>query len=283
MSFTVLQLLQRTTDYLEKKEVSQPRASSEVLLAKTLGCGRLDLYVRFSEVLKVQEIDSYRELVQRRAQGEPVAYITGHREFWSLDFEVGPGVLIPRPETELIVEQVKSLFKKDDEFSCFELGVGSGALSVALAHEFPKGKFVASDISSVALSYAKKNAEKHGVQLDLREGCALEVLRENDKFNVIVSNPPYISESSFQDLPIEIKNFEPETALKGSGDGLDLHRKILSGVKPYLFDGATILLELDPRQSLILLSEAQAMKYFSSAHLVDDYSHRPRVLKAIYG
>ena len=282
MSFTVLELLQRTTDYLEKKEVLQPRASSEVLLALTLGCGRLDLYVRFSDVVQEEKVNSFRGLVQRRAQGEPVAYITGHREFWSLDFEVGPGVLIPRPETELIIEQVKSIFKNDDEFSCFELGVGSGALSIALAREFPKGWFVASDISAKALSYAKKNAEKHGVSLDLREGCALEVLGENDKFHVVVSNPPYVSETSFQDLPLEIKNFEPEEALKGNGDGLDLHRTILNGVKTYLYAGATVLLELDPRQSQVLLSEASGLKD-AEAYLIDDYSHRPRVLKVVYG
>ena len=283
MSYTVLELLQRTTEYLEKKEVSQPRASSEVLLAQTLGCRRVDLYVRFNDSLGQEQIDSFRGLVQRRAQGEPVAYITKTKEFWSLAFEVGPGVLIPRPETELIVEQVKNIFKREDEFSCFELGVGSGALSIALAHEFPKAHFVASDVSFAALSYAKKNAKTHGVQLDLREGHALQVLSQNEKFHVVVSNPPYISENDFQNLPGEIKNFEPEAALKGKGDGLDLHREILNGIKPYLVDGATILLELDPRQSLILLSEAKAMKNFGSSELVDDYSHRPRVLKVIYG
>ncbi len=283
MSLTVLEILQKTSDYLEKKEVSQPRASSEVLLALTLGCRRVDLYVRFSELLSENHVNSFRELVQRRAKGEPVAYITGHREFWSLDFEVGPGVLIPRPETELIVEQVKNILKKEDKYTFFELGVGSGALSIALAKEFPQSSFVASDVSPVALSYAKKNAEKHGVQLDLREGHALQVLSQNDKFNVVVSNPPYVSESDFQGLPIEIKNFEPEAALKGKGDGLDLHREILGSIKPYLCEGAAVFLELDPRQSSILLSEAENMKYFSSVQLINDYSHRPRVLKAVYG
>ncbi|HLD73816.1 MAG TPA: hypothetical protein VJB34_02835, partial [Bdellovibrionota bacterium] len=113
-------------------------------------------------------------------------------------------------------------------------------------------------------------------------GCALEVLGENDKFHVVVSNPPYVSETSFQDLPLEIKNFEPEEALKGKGDGLDLHRTILNGIKPYLYAGAMVFLELDPRQSQVLLSEASELKD-AEAYLIDDYSHRPRVLKVVYG
>ena len=139
MSYTVLELLQRTTEYLEKKEVSQPRASSEVLLAQTLGCRRVDLYVRFNDSLGQEQIDSFRGLVQRRAQGEPVAYITKTKEFWSLAFEVGPGVLIPRPETELIVEQVKNIFTGLPKI-CKNYSPLVGLTSTKLCQEFSAKK-----------------------------------------------------------------------------------------------------------------------------------------------
>ncbi|MBI2026942.1 MAG: peptide chain release factor N(5)-glutamine methyltransferase, partial [Deltaproteobacteria bacterium] len=180
----VLNLLQKTTQYFEKKEIPHPRASSEILLASVLGCSRTDLYVRFNEFVNDSKLDQYRLLVERRAKNEPVAYITGHREFWSLDFDVGPGVLIPRPETEHLVEEALKIFKGRDNWSSFELGLGSGIISVSLAQECEGARLVGADISEEALIYARRNATKHGVSIDIRLGSGFDVLKEGEKFDL---------------------------------------------------------------------------------------------------
>ncbi len=283
MSWTISSLLKCTTEYLEKKNVSSSRSSSEILLAKVLNCRRVDLYVKYNDVVSDEALRSYRQLIQRRSQNEPVAYIMGQREFWSLDFEVGPGVLIPRPETETIIEQVQKIYKQEDSFQCFELGTGSGAISVALAKEFPNVQIVASDVSEVALAYAKKNASKHEVNIEFRYGSGLNVLKEGEKFHLFISNPPYVSNDQFANLSVEVKAYEPELALKGGKEGVDLHREVLNKASQHLYQGGSVFLELDPSQSVLLKTEFQNKGIFAEVSLISDYSGKERVLKAVYG
>jgi len=283
MNWPLLDLVHKTTQYFEQKNISSPRASSEILMAFVLQCRRLDLYVRYNDVLSEDVVGRYRELVKRRAHSEPIAYITGQREFWSLDFEVGRGVLIPRQETEMMIEDIQKNFSKESSFSCFEWGIGSGALSIALSCEFKEASFVASEISPEACHFAQKNIEKHKVSLDVRQGDGFSVLKDSEKFDLFVSNPPYVSEEEIESLPQEVKNFEPRLALLGGKKGVEWHLKIIEEVGQYLKQGAFFYLELDPSQADQLISALEAKKNFKNICVLSDYSGRDRIIRAIYG
>ncbi|MBI2609247.1 MAG: peptide chain release factor N(5)-glutamine methyltransferase [Deltaproteobacteria bacterium] len=283
MTWPLLELVHKTTQYFEQKNIPSPRASSEILMALVLECRRVDLYVRYNDILSDDVVNRFREFVKRRAQGEPIAYITGHREFWSLDFEVGRGVLIPRPETEIVIEDIQKNFSKENCFSCFEWGAGSGAVSIALASHFSQAHFVASEISKEAYKYAKKNIEKHKVAVDLREGDGFSVIKDSEKFELFVSNPPYVSEEQFENLPLEVKNFEPHLALVGGKKGVKFHLEIINQVKQYLKPGAFVYLELDPSQGDLLKSAFLDQGTFRDVCVLPDYSGRDRIMRVLYG
>ena len=229
-SWTILATLRWTTDYFGAKGVSEPRASAEILLAHTLGVSRLDLYLHYDQPLNPDELARFKALMVRRREGEPVAYLTGHREFWSLDIQVTPAVLIPRPETETLVaaalEAAKSVGAglkpaptiedhpktqnlKPETFPLWgaEVGVGSGAVVIALAKELPQMAWVGLDRSGAALVVARDNARRHGVlhRVHFLQADLINALKPNAALALLVANLPYVPRAEWERLPREIK------------------------------------------------------------------------------
>ncbi|MCG3173380.1 MAG: Release factor glutamine methyltransferase [Myxococcota bacterium] len=228
--WTIGRLLDVTGQYFRRKGLDSPRLDAELLLCKVLGCERLKLFLDYTRPLDPGEVDAYRELVRRRAAGEPAAHITGKKEFFSLLFEVNHDVLIPRPDTELLVELALDHLRtlKLEAPRILDIGAGSGCIAIALAKHLPTARIVALDCSPAALAVARRNAEAHGVesQITWLEGHAPQAI-PGGEFDVIVSNPPYISEAEYRELDPGVRDHEPGTALLGGNDGLDIIRCLL--------------------------------------------------------
>lgn len=276
--WTILKVLQWTMEYFSGKGITQPRSEAEVLLAHVLGLERIQLYLNYDKPLSAEELAVFRGLIRRRAAFEPTQYITGRQEFWSLDFEVTPAVLIPRPETEIIVEKALGILG-DGPSLVLDLGTGSGAIAVALAHERPEIRVIAADKSLSALAVAKRNATRHQVADRLLFVAAdlFQPFAPGPVFNLIVSNPPYISDAEFLDLAPEIANYEPESALRGGGTrGLGMIRKILQQFHNFSSPDGAILVEIGLGQAELLDRELSAgrRKY----DFIEDYSGIKRVL-----
>lgn len=277
--WTILKVLQWTIEYFRDKGFEQPRADAEVLLAYVLGLERVQLYLNYDKPLSSEELTRFRGLVRRRAAYEPAQYITGKQEFWSLDFEVTPAVLIPRPETEMLVEKALEIAGDKPSF-VLDLGTGSGAIAVALAHERNRIRVIAADKSWPAIEIARKNALRNGVAdricfitMDL-----FEAIGGRHSFDLIVSNPPYVSDAELLDLAPEIANYEPHSALRGGGKrGLALIRKILQGFDAHLKPGGALLIEIGLGQAEIL-EEGISPDLAESFEFIRDYSGVKRVL-----
>lgn len=249
--WTVKHVLEWTTGYFRQKGLHAPRLDAEVLLAESLGVDRLYLYLNLERPLSQTERDRYRQSIVRRAKREPTAFITGKKEFWSYTFRVTPGVLIPRPDTEILVECILR------EMGCFqdplvlEIGVGSGAVAVSLLREHEGCEVVGTDVSMTALQLAKENALEAGVKerLHLAASDFFSSLKRGLSFDIICSNPPYIPTRDIDSLDPEIKRFEPVTALDGGIDGLDAIRKIAQEAPRFLKSGGMLALEIGDGQS----------------------------------
>jgi release factor glutamine methyltransferase len=287
-SWTIKELLAVTTDYLEKKEIESPRLSAEILLAHQLNIDRIKLYLRFDQPLHEQELAGYRSLIKRRLSREPLQYITGVQEFWSLDFTVGPPVMVPRPETELLVEHVVALCRGNrlTEGPCtriLDLGTGCGALAVAIARELEAVALWASDVSQEALDIARGNARKHGVEERI-EFVLSDMWEAFSKlgltFDIIVSNPPYINPDAMDALPPEVRDHEPKQALDGGEEGMFYIRHIIEEAPKHLNPGGWILLEMDPEQTTKALGLIEEINSYGEKVRVKDYSHHHRVVMA---
>jgi len=278
--WTILEVLKWTSRYFQGKGISNPRTDAEVLLAHALGVERIDLYLRYDQPLTADERAVYREFVRRRASGEPVQYITGHREFWSLDFEVTPDVLIPRPETEVLVEIAIKYLKERRFRRVVDIGTGAGVIAVALAHEIDGISVLATDISSSAINVARRNAVKHGVADRIRFIVMnlFESLLPDVKFDVIVSNPPYVSSEEYRKLDREIKNFEPSIALLGGADGLDVVRRLIVQGISHLTTGGFLFIEIGYGQAEAVRDFVSGLGQEVSINIFDDYAHIPRVV-----
>jgi release factor glutamine methyltransferase len=279
-------LLKVTADYLRDKGTEAPRLCAEVLLAHQLNATRIDLYLSFDKPLSEPELEGYRSLIRRRLQGEPIQYITGRQEFWSLEFEVGQGVLIPRPESELLVEQSLSLLKgrviHDPQGpSILDLGTGCGALIIALAREIQEASLFAGDISSDALAYAGRNARKlvRDGRIRFFQGdlfCPLK--EEHCLFDLIATNPPYVATEDMDTLMPEVRRHEPRIALDGGREGLDCIRRVILEAPAFLKPGGWVLVEMDPEQTESALALMDRSGRFEEEHRIRDYSHRYRVV-----
>jgi len=287
-AWTIRDLLNVTSDYLKRKDIEAPRLNAEVLLAHLLGLSRVQLYLRFDQPLNEQEVSRYRVLIKRRLNREPTQYITGWQEFWSLDFEVGPAVLIPRPESELLVEKALSLYREGripqtDKLRLLDLCTGCGALAVALAREIPDAAVWATDISEEALAIARRNAAKHNVagRMEFMTGNLCEPsLARNLTFDLIVSNPPYIRSDDFDDLPPEVRMHEPRLALDGGKEGMVYIERILRIGPDCLRPGGWVLVEMDPEQTSNALELIKETGQYEEWERAEDYSHRYRVVVA---
>jgi len=280
----VLDFLKRTTEHFKKHGVESPRLEAEMLLASVLGVERIQLYVRYDQPLSEDEIGRYRELVKRRGRHEPVHYILGRREFWALDFQVERGVLIPRPDTECVVEEALAYFKAiaAEAPLMADVGTGSGALAVALAKELPALTVFAGDIGAVPLRLAAENARRHGVaervtvmQANLLAPLAAAAGR---LFDVVVSNPPYITDAELATLEAHVRDWEPREALSGGADGLEVVRALVAELPAGLVAGGAAFIEIGSRQGPSV-SELMA-PCFESVRVRKDYAGLDRVVVA---
>jgi release factor glutamine methyltransferase len=240
--WTTLRLLNWTQGYFAQKGIDSPRLTAEVLLAHALSCDRVRLYLDFDKPLGVPELASYRELVRRRADREPTAYLVGEKEFCGRRFRVDPRVLVPRPETELVLEAALGALPSDGR--ALDLCTGSGALGVTLALERPASQVVATDLSPEALEVARDNAARLGAgNVTFLAGDLYEPVAPDLRFDVIVSNPPYVPRGELDTLPGEVRR-EPRLALDGGEDGLAISRRIVAGAPPRLRPGGALVLEM---------------------------------------
>jgi len=255
-SWTIKRLLEWTTDYLTKNGKQSARLEAEILLAAALSWQRIELYTNFEVEPPEDKRAIFRDYVKRRAAGEPVAYLVGHKEFYSLKFQVDRNTLIPRPETEqLVVESldwIKLRQTADPGFtpSICDVGTGSGAIAIAIAYSLKKanrlGKITSVDLSEKALEIAKKNGEKHDVS-DRIDWVLSDLLDKTEgSFDLIVSNPPYVSELEFEQLDPEVKEYEPKTALIAGPTGTEIIAKLLPQAHAKLSNGGLFLCELSP-------------------------------------
>ena len=275
--WTVLKILRWTTDYFRGKEITSARLDAELLLSATLGMDRVALYVNFERPLDASELSSYREKVKRRAGREPIQYILAETEFWSLPFQVNPAVLIPRADTEVLVEE--ALQRINGCATVLDVGTGSGAVAVALAHEKPEIRVTALDCSEDALAVARGNARRNTVAE--RVFCLAGDLQSlpPGPFDMIVSNPPYIPTRDWEQLMPEVRDHEPRLALDGGADGLEAYRRIAVQAVQVLSPGGWLLVEVGIGQA------ADVNALFRAAGLEevtqrDDYAGIPRVVMA---
>ncbi|MBS3907913.1 MAG: peptide chain release factor N(5)-glutamine methyltransferase [Syntrophaceae bacterium] len=282
---TVLKALNWATDYLKEHRVENPRLNAELLLARSMRLSREELYIRLHDQAMEEEIKTLEGLIRRRGSGEPLQYILGHQEFWSIDLKVDPRVLIPRPETERLVEEALSILAKISSKkipSVLELGTGSGAIAISLAKEVKNIFLVATDLSGDALMVAKDNARQAGVsdKIGFVKGDLLNPFHPGETFDLILSNPPYISDSEIKDLSREVRNHEPLIALKGGKDGLEFYRKLISQTSSYLKRGGRLLLEVGNNQAPSISEMIEAEGGFERPERVKDLSGTERVVKA---
>lgn len=276
---TVRDAIARGAEYLKRHGVDTSRLDAELLVGHVLGKSRLQLFMNLDQPMTAPERDASRDLLVRRGNREPVAYILGRREFRSLDFEVNPNVLIPRPETELLVEhaieELNARFPSADPLHVFEFGIGSGAVGVSLAKELPKAHIIATDISAGAVDVARRNAARHAVadRIDIRVQADLAGIGTG--FHAVLGNPPYVPDRTKQFLPPEIVRYEPEVALYGGEDGLDVYRMLLAALPSLLAPGGFMLSEMGFGQSLEM-EELAPQFNLRLERVFDDYAHIPR-------
>lgn len=282
---TVRAALRHGEDLLSRFGVASPRLDAEVLLGHALNCCREDLYRGLEGVLTQEVRDRFVALLGRRRRGEPVAYITGEREFWSLAFFVTPQVLVPRPETELLVEVALRIPARQVSLArILEIGTGSGAIAVSLATERADAQIWATDLSAAALEVARVNARRHRVekQIHFLQGDLFAPLREWDLglFDLMISNPPYVLSGEIEHLASEIRHWEPRLALDGGVDGLDFYRRILGDAHRYLSGAGFLVLEIGGDSGTQVSRLVEAAGTFRAPAIYRDYAGRERVVVA---
>ena len=281
-SWTVGTLLNWTATFLAQKGCESPRVDAEVLLAHALGCKRIDLYGLLHAEPALDEVrQRYRELIRKRIEGCPVAYLVGRKEFFSLEFEVSSAVLIPRPDSEVAVMECIALAKPLAAACILDIGTGSGNLAVAIAKHHLGAHVTAVDISTDALGVARRNAEKHGVaaRITFLQGDLFTPLQNSERFDFIVSNPPYIPTSELPHLPIGVRQYEPHLALDGGQDGYGVFERLIAEAPHFLNPGGWLIVEIGAPQEETA-RQRLAAKGYQLAPTVHDYGGHPRVLKA---
>lgn len=278
-TWTVLDLVEWTENYFRESGITTPRLDAEVLLGFVLQKSRLQLYLSFEMPVFPDHLSVFRQLVQRRKEHTPVSYLTNHREFMSIDFYVDSRVLIPRPETEILVEYVLDRTSTHGPISLVDIGTGSGAIAVSLAFNRPEWYIVATDISIDALAVAETNATRHQTQIEFRSGDMLSTLESVDnKFDWIVSNPPYISSQDYKILPPDVRNFEPKLALASPPDGLQLIRILIESAPNYLKPNGRLAIEIGKGQRLDVEDFVHRSKKYQKIDFIPDLSGVARIL-----
>ena len=280
---TILEVIQRSTDFLAKKEVSSPRLQVEHLLAHALQMPRMKLYLNFERELTPEQLDAVRALVQRRGRREPLQYITGSAAFCSLELGVNPHVLVPRPETELLAERAWKFLQQSAVLHSapagLDLGTGSGCLAIALAVNVPAAAMHATDACAEALAVARDNAARYHARIQFHQGDLFAALPPSSRFRLIVSNPPYIPTGRMEKLEPEVREHEPRQALDGGADGLDFYRRIAAEAGAFLEADGRLMLELDEDGPAAAAEIFRQQNWIVEA-IEPDYNQRPRILIA---
>ena len=279
---TVHDILNESVKALEEADIPSARLDAEVLLSFCLKCDRLEFYKNPDMKISETQLCVFKNLISRRLHWEPVAYLTGHKEFWSLGLEVNKSVLIPRPDTEIIVEETLSICRQMDSsvINILDMGTGSGAIALAIASEINNAKIMATDISPAALKQAQKNAVALGLQtkIDFRQGNLFEPVE--GAFDIIVSNPPYISRGEYETLPAGVKDYEPQTALLAGETGLEFYEKLISQAPDFIQKNGWLLLEIGAKQEPGVRAMMETTDQYENIVMRTDYAGLPRVIKA---
>jgi release factor glutamine methyltransferase len=280
--WTYGRLLGWTEQYLAQKGCEFPRLDAQVLLAHVLGCKRIELYTRYEEPATEEERARFKELIRKRLEGCPVAYLVGRKEFFSLEFEVGPAVLIPRPDTETLVNECLALAKPLAAPSLLDVGTGSGAIAVALAKRLSGAVVTATDVSPDAVAVARRNAEKHGLGGRIRflAGDLFEPVSSEERFDFILSNPPYIAREDIPSLPVGVRDYEPHLALDGGPGGYAVFDRLVREAPRYLKPGGYLIVEIGSPQEAPARQRIEAVAGYELAPTIKDGSGHPRVLRA---
>ena len=271
-----LELLNFGSCELKKKEITTHRLDSEILLSNVLKKKREQILVKLNQTMKKKDISAFNKLIKRRAAKEPVAYIIKKKEFWSKNFKVNENTLIPRPETELLVENLTKTYK-DKKISMLDVGTGSGCILISLVSELPLSKGIGIDISTQAIKVAKENASLHKVKNKVKFFNKSIINLYNLKFDLLVSNPPYIERKNIKNLDDGIKNYEPLIALNGGNDGLDVIKKVIYKAKEILKINGRLAIEIGNGQSIKVSKELKKNKFIIEKN-IDDYYGNTRCL-----
>jgi release factor glutamine methyltransferase len=286
-AWTVGRLLQWTIEYLGKHGAENPRLDAEVLLAEARGCRRIDLYTAFGEPADEQIRTAFRELVRRRAAGTPVAYLVGRREFYSLEFEVTPDVLIPRPETEHLVvaflDHVKQRPASQASIEIADVGTGSGILAVCAAKYVHGSRVTAVDITSAAIEVSKRNADRHGVadRIEFVESDLFDSVPSDRRFDYILSNPPYVSSAEMANLTKNVREHEPRVALEAGERGTEVIARLIEQAAERVKPGGALFIEISPMiagEVERLLGSAEKLE---TQPTIRDLAGHPRIAQAI--
>lgn len=278
---TILEAIRLSTDYLAKKGIESARTNAELLLADILKCDRLKLYLSFEKPLTEAETVKYRESIQRRGKFEPLQYITGKVDFYGMEFITRPNVLIPRPETEFLIETVINRFGKSAQLKMLDIGCGTGIIPVSLAALYTNSDILSIDINEDALNCAIENAQKHGVENKIKFE-KLDILSDEADiklplFDLIISNPPYVSAGEFETLQKEITDFEPGNAVTDYGDGLTFYKRIIPLAKEKLNSGGWLVFEMGKGQSIDIKNLFEEHGY-TEVEIIPDLQKIDRVI-----
>lgn len=280
--WTIGRLLTWTTDFLKRKGAESPRLDAEVLLAHVLDYRRVELYTHYEDEVGPIARARFRDLVRRRADGAPVAYLVGRKEFFSLPLAVSPAVLIPRPDTETVVVEFLGLLKEQQAPRAVDVGTGSGAIALACAREHKTARLIALDLSAKALDVALANAETLGLtdRVEFRQGDLLEPVVTEAPFDAILSNPPYIPTDAITTLEPGVRDYEPHLALDGGEDGLRVVARLIDQAVPLLKPGGHLILEIGSDQEAPVRALIAAHPELELAPTVRDAANHPRVVRA---
>lgn len=278
---TIAETLKEASEHLRAASVANDLLDAQTLLAEALGKDRTYLIINFNQQLAEDILSKFHAMIRRRAAGEPLQYITGHQEFFGLDFEVTPDVLIPRPETELVVEETIRLVQQNKIANpiIVDVGSGSGCIAIALARELGDARVIASDISPAALRVARRNAARHGLenQVAFVASDLLDAFAEENFADFILANPPYVSDEEMPTLQREVRDWEPRLALTDSNDGLGLYRRLLKDASSRLKPGGHLICEMGYTQSENILDMVDR-ELWVEPRLLDDLQGIPRTI-----
>jgi release factor glutamine methyltransferase len=278
---TIASLLSSATKMLAEAGVDDAPLNAELMLAQVLGLSRTSLVTESSSPVPDEAREIFLGMLQRRSQREPLQHILGEAHFYGLVFTVNSDVLVPRPETELLVEQAVEFLRTRRNSQVFDFGTGSGCIPITIAKEVPEVRIWSVDISEAARSVAKSNAEKNGVadRIQFLLGDGFDVLDDSQRFDLIVSNPPYIPTADLKELQPEVRDFDPALALDGGADGLDFYRRLAREAGWWLVPGGKIMIELGHDQAVAVRALFESEMWIVE-NVLDDYSRIPRILIA---